>query len=102
MVKNKKINTKNNSYKSIVYYRKKNLRIDIKTKHINEYYKESMNALISYTKKHTKNTNEKQWNKYTISNNYLSSKSMGFLANTSFNSLCKSIRREISENKRQA
>lgn len=65
-----------------------------------DYYVESMNALIEYMRKNEKNPNEKQWDKYAVQNEYLSSKTIGYLSENGFNRLCRNLRKQINNEKR--
>lgn len=65
------------------------------------YYKESEKALIQYMKQHEQNPSEKRWNQYAIDKKYLSSKTMGYLSQVGFNTLCRRLRKEINRKKRQ-
>lgn len=66
-----------------------------------DYYQESMDALVEYMKKHEQNPSEKRWNEYAISKKYLSSQTIGYLSGIGFNTLCKKLRKKINQNKRQ-
>ena len=93
--------TKNKGKK--IYHRKCMIKTNIKSeKNENkiDYYAESINALIEYMKKYEKNPNERQWDKYAIQNRYLSSKTIGYLSETGFNTLCRNLRKQINKQKR--
>ena len=62
---------------------------------IQNYYNESIGALIEYIKQIEVNPNESIWNKYAVQNNYLSAESIGYIYGNGFNKLCKEIRKEI-------
>lgn len=64
-------------------------------------YEESMNALVQYMRNDEKNPSEKQWNRYAICYEYLSSKTMGYLSGIGFNTLCRKLRKKINKEKRQ-
>ena len=66
-----------------------------------DYYRESMNALISYMKNNEQNPSEDRWDKYAIIEKHLSSKTLGYLSGIGFNTLCRKLRKEINRNKRQ-
>ena len=57
--------------------------------------------MIQYMKNNEKNPSESVWNKIAIENEYLSSKTIGYLSNIGFNTLCRKLRRGINRNKRQ-
>lgn len=65
-----------------------------------DYYTESINALIEYMKEYERNPNEKQWDKYAIQNKLLSSKTIGYLSEIGFNTLCRNLRKQINREKR--
>lgn len=84
-----------------IYYKKCMIKTNIKLKkNKKNYYAESINALIEYMKKYEKNPNEKQWNKHAIQNRYLSSKTIGYLSEVGFNTLCRNLRKQINKQKR--
>lgn len=62
---------------------------------IENYYNKSIMALTEYIKQIEVNPNESLWNKYAVSNNYLSAESIGYIYGDGFNKLCKEIRKEI-------
>lgn len=66
-----------------------------------DYYKESLDALIQYMKNHEKNPSENRWDQYVIDKKYLSSKTIGYLSEIGFNTLCRKLRKEINKEKRQ-
>ena len=66
-----------------------------------DYYVESMSALVSYLKNNVENPNENKWNHYAVENDYLSSKSIGYLSKINFNTLCRKLRKQINHEKRQ-
>ena len=65
------------------------------------YYDESIYALIEYMKNNEKNPSEKRWDKIAISNEYLSSKTIGYVSGIGFNKLCRNLRKQINKEKRQ-
>lgn len=64
------------------------------------YYKKSIDALVEYMKNNEKNPSEKCWDKFAICNNYLSSKTIGYISGMGFNTFCRNVRKEINKNKR--
>lgn len=66
-----------------------------------DYYQESMDALVQYMKKHEQNPSEKRWNEYAICERYLSSQTIGYLNGIGFHTLCRKLRKEINQKKRQ-
>lgn len=100
-IKNNIYNYKIKSKK--IYYRRgiiKNAMKVVKEKNRKDYYTESVNALIEYMKRYEKNPNEKQWDKYAIQNEYLSSKTIGYLSEIGFNTFCRNLRKQINKEKR--
>ena len=83
-----------------IYYINSIIRKPREKKYQKDYYTESLNALIEYMKKYEKNPNEKQWDNYAIQNKYLSSKTMGYLSEIGFNTLCRNLRKQINKEKR--
>ena len=65
------------------------------------YYDESIYALIEYMKNNEKNPSEKKWDQIAISNEYLSSKTIGYVSGIGFNKLCRNLRKQINKEKRQ-
>ncbi len=100
MHKERKI-TKYANQKREVYHAKKILKeVNVQTQ-VNNYYSESMNALVQYIKKHDINPSEKSWNKYAIHKRYLSSKTIGYLSGIGFNTLCRKLRKEVNKEKKK-
>lgn len=54
-------------------------------------YHITIEALKKYIKETGKRPNEKEWNKFAVANNYLSSESIGYLCDIGFNKLCRKI-----------
>lgn len=90
---------KNKNTKKVTIDEIKNKIKDEKKEYKKDYYNESTNELIKYMKKHEKNPNEKQWDKYAIQNGYLSSKTIGYLSGIGFNTLCRNLRKQINKEK---
>ena len=67
----------------------------------NDYYRESIDALINYMKNNEQNPSENRWDRYAIIKKHLSSKTLGYLSGIGFNTLCRNIRKQINKNKRQ-
>lgn len=67
------------------------------TNSIQSYYNNSFNALSKYIQINECNPSEPRWNKYAIKNNYLSSKTMGYIYGDGFNRLCKEIKKELKK-----
>lgn len=65
------------------------------------YYDESIKALTRYIEEHEENPSEKKWNLYAISNKYLSAKTLGYMTDNGFNTLCRKIRKKLNKEKRQ-
>ena len=97
----------NNKRKIIKYkkskstYYKGSIKSKIGIKNKKNHYVESMSALVSYLKNNEKNPNENKWNHYAVENDYLSSKSIGYLSQINFNTLCRKLRKQINREKRQ-
>lgn len=68
---------------------------------ITNYYEQSLKALKYYIENHKKNPTEKNWDSYAMLNNYLSSKTLGYLSGTSFFKLCKQKRKEYNKTRKQ-
>lgn len=60
-------------------------------------YHITIEALEKYIKENKKRPNEKEWNKYAIKNNYLSSESIGYMCGIGFNKLCRKLIKEIKK-----
>lgn len=60
----------------------------------------TINALEKYIKEKNKRPNEKEWNKFAIKNNYLSSESIGYICEIGFNKLCRKIIKEAHKKKK--
>ena len=67
---------------------------------VENYYNESIEALIKYIKRNEVNPNEKIWNKYAVENKYLSAETIGYIYGYGFNKLCKTIRKELKDLKK--
>ena len=99
----------NNNKRNIIKYKRgkeayhrKNIGIQQNSKkQKRDYYVESMSALIVYLKNNEENPNENTWNHYAVENDYLSSKSIGYLSKINFNTLCRKLRKQINHEKRQ-
>lgn len=65
------------------------------------YYDVTIYALIQYIKSNEKNPSEKKWDKIAIENQYLSSKTIGYISGIGFNKFCRNIRKQINKDKRQ-
>lgn len=57
----------------------------------------SKKILIEYLKENKKNPTEKEWDKYAVKVNCLSSKTMGFVDGEGFKKLCYKLRKEIKK-----
>lgn len=73
----------------------------IETQQKKNYYDESIYALLEYMENNEKNPSEKRWDKIAISNQYLSSKTIGYISGIGFNKFCRNLRKQINKNKRQ-
>ena len=65
------------------------------------YYDETIYALIQYMKNNEKNPSEKKWDEVARKEEYLSSKTIGYVSGIGFNKLCRNLRKEINRSKRQ-
>ena len=82
-------------------YHKRNIGIQLKSKRPKkDYYVESMSALMAYLKNNEENPNENTWNHYAVENEYLSSKTIGYLSKIKFNTLCRKLRKQVNREKR--
>lgn len=75
-------------------------KIIIEEQKIN-YYEVTIDALIQYMKSNEKNPSEKKWDKLAIENQYLSSKTIGYISGVGFNKFCRNLRKQINKDKRQ-
>ncbi len=66
-------------------------------KALQNYYLHSIITLTEYMKLNEKNPSEYKWNKYAIKNRCLSSKTIGYMYEDGFNSLCREIRKELNK-----
>ncbi len=67
-----------------------------------QYYQTSIMALTNLIKEKKEVPTEKEWNHLAGTNNYLTSQSLGFIAQTKFSELCKKIYKEIQkQNKKE-
>ena len=60
-------------------------------------YNITIDELKKYIKKYNKRPNEKEWNKFAVKNNYLSSESIGYICGIVFKKLCRKIIKEIKK-----
>lgn len=67
------------------------------SKALQNYYLNSIIELIEYMKVNENNPSEKKWNKYAIKKGCLSSKTLGYMYEDGFNSLCREIRKKINK-----
>jgi len=67
-----------------------------------KYYQESITALTNLIKEKKDTPTEKEWNHLAGTDNYLTSQSLGFIAQIKFSELCKKIYKEIQkQNKKE-
>ena len=69
------------------------------SKSLQNYYNETISALVEYLKQNRTNPNEMNWNKYAVENNYLSSETISYIYGKGFHILCKEIRKRLNEYK---
>ena len=62
-----------------------------------QFYQKSMQALTKYIQEKRSLPTEKVWNKIAISENYLTSQTMGYLSGIKFPELCKKIYKETQK-----
>lgn len=62
----------------------------------------SKEILIEYLKKHEKNPTEREWDRYAMEINCLSSKTMGFVDGDGFKKLCYKLRKELRKELRKS
>lgn len=77
-----------------------NIIIKNQEKKVN-YYNKTIYALIQHMKNNEKNPSEKKWDKIAIEEQYLSSKTLGYISGMGFNKFCKKLRKQINKEKRQ-
>ena len=77
--------------------KKNNIKLDTVYNVSNLAYIQSKKALTAYILNHEINPSEKKWNKLAIQNNFLSSKTLGYIEGIGFNKLCKKIRKELKK-----
>ncbi len=80
----------------IIKYKKQDAKYTKVKKQKRNYYNESITALKEYMMQDFQNPTEKDWNNYAIKNGYLTSKTLGYLSEIGFNSMCRKIRIEIN------
>ena len=67
-----------------------------------QYYQKSIMALTELIKKRKDVPTEKEWNHLAGTDSYLTSQSLGFIAQAKFSELCKKIYKEIQrQNKKE-
>ena len=67
-----------------------------------QYYQKSIMALTNLIRENKGVPTEKEWNRLAGTDNYLTSQSLGFIAQTKFSELCKKIYKEIQkQNKKE-
>ncbi len=67
-----------------------------------QYYQKSITALTNLIKEKKEVPTEKMWNRLAGMENYLTSQSLGFIAQAKFSELCKKIYKEIQkQNKKE-
>ena len=67
-----------------------------------QYYQKSIMALTKLIKEKKDVPTEKEWNHLAGTDNYLTSQSLGFIAQAKFLEICKKIYREIQkQNKKE-
>ncbi len=74
-----------------------NIKLEKIHKMSNIAYINSKKALTAYILNHDINPSEKKWNKLAMQNNFLSSKTLGYIEGIGFNKLCKKIRKELKK-----
>ncbi|MCI8361845.1 MAG: hypothetical protein HFJ41_01610 [Clostridia bacterium] len=67
-------------------------------KSLQNYYLHSIITLTEYMKANKENPSEIKWNRYAIKKGCLSSKTIGYMYEDGFNSLCRQIRKAINKN----
>lgn len=67
-----------------------------------QYYRKSITALTELIRQKRDVPTEKEWNHLAGTDNYLTSQSLGFIAQAKFSEICKKIYREIQkQNKKE-
>lgn len=62
-----------------------------------QYYQKSIEALTLLIKEKKEIPTEKDWNRMAVEKGYLTSQSIGFIAQAKFPQLCKTIYKEIQK-----
>lgn len=67
-----------------------------------QYYQKSITALTELIKERKEVPTEKEWNHLAGIDNYLTSQSLGFIAQAKFSEICKKIYKEVQkQNKKE-
>lgn len=67
-----------------------------------QYYQKSITALTELIKERKDVPTEKEWNHLAGTDNYLTSQSLGFIAQAKFSEICKKIYKEVQkQNKKE-
>lgn len=66
-----------------------------------QFYQKSIEALTEYIEKNMDVPTEKEWNRMAIEKDYLTSQSMGYIANTKFPEICKKIYKELRKKRKE-
>lgn len=66
-----------------------------------QYYQKSLEALTNLIKDKREIPTEKAWNRLAGDNGYLTSQSLGFIAQMKFPELCKKIYKEVQKQKKK-
>lgn len=67
-----------------------------------QYYQKSIEALTALIEEKKEIPTEKVWNKLAGEENYLTSQSLGFIAQMKFPELCKKIYKEVQRKNKQS
>lgn len=62
-----------------------------------QYYQKSITALTKLIREKKEVPTEKEWNRLAGTDNYLTSQSLGFIAQTKFSEICKKIYKETQK-----
>jgi len=68
---------------------------------MNEIYTISMEKLKEYLEANKGMPSEKEWNRFAVKNELLSSKTISFLSGMGFNTLCRKMMKQITHEKKK-
>lgn len=68
---------------------------------MNEIYTISVEKLKEYLENNKSMPSEKEWNRFAVEKKLLSSKTISFLAGMGFNTLCRKMMKQITQEKKE-